>query len=905
MSDVSHTKFITSSHSDEEDMEVPDLFYRHNEQFVGVYSGILKNKLISTVTTSDLNDIAGEQQLVIEHVLEATFRKKPILIIVTTTSKSTTDNFIKPRIYVFWHRILENNTKLVHFDLPMVGDISAVAMTSQPLVLVQKSTTEILQEKHLRHLLVLGKRDQSVQVALLHDTSNDHRHSRIRGRVTDLKLPALAVGDITAIHVLPQSNFDMRLGYSDPRIFVGTSEGYIQVLRFQALFRKQMVDGLHILHGYTWTDFVMNGNKPITNLMGVRAPGLHTVFIAVGQKAKANGDDNDSAHYSSEMNDDNHENNDITYLYLIEWPGNYHRKILAQLSPTKLSSFTLSSTRIIPTTTNHHITAVFQSTKDKQHFEIDIWTIEDGAVKLLVSDEIFEHDSKNPLEDIWPIKNTSGYVLLNPENASESGTTDIGLPDNDTIASAKHPPFSKATQIIRENELSEQYDTSQLLNNKPGTGDTSNVKPSDSTSVQLHGDDEQPDVIASDQMKIVMEDNDSTVATDDQLKINSSITKVVSVLDQNQTATYIKETMGTISNDVDESTPLIQIGHEERSDNEAVDGDSVQNQGVDGTDASDLLDSDFPDQNYREHQWRNDDTTVPLGDGILASNSETDMADSNNQEILDNDNTSALDFEDQTINSMVYTQQQENESGSSKIGTNGKDMYRESSHVGQGTTTAENILDIRDESENHIGKCSMNQGKQTIAKLNTAIGETTTKTGGSGRENDNRNNQHHHHHHHTGSIITHGGGTISIGNEKQSAVPEEDVTTHEIVAKETVTFNGDNSVPNEIFSREQRLRYIQSTSTIPYVRINDDGTLNNTTQHLCKLEQNDTGLGNNTSVTASSASDLGDIKSSAPSAICQDTISKEPPTTKMIYQAKVKKVTESSLPDGLNMVVTE
>ncbi|CAO3592672.1 unnamed protein product [Absidia cylindrospora] len=389
------------------DTEVPDLFYRHNRQFVGVYSRI-KNKLISSVTTDNLNDIAGEQQLVIEHVLEATFRKKSILIIVTTTSKSTTDDFIKPRIYVFWHQILENNTKLVHFDLPMVGDISAVAMTIQPLVLVQKSTKEILQEKHLRHLLVLGKRDQSVQVALLHDTSDDDQHCRVRGRVTDLKLPSQAPGDITAIHVLPQSNLDKRLGYGDPRIFVGTSEGYIQVLRFQALFRKQMIDGLHILPGYTWTDLVINGN----------------MFIAVGQKEKHNGDDNDSAHYS----------NDVTYLYLIEWPGNYHRKILAQLSPTKLSSFTLSSTRIIPTTSSHHITAIFQSTKDKQHFEIDIWTIEDGVVKLLVSDEIFEHDSKNPLEDIWPSKITPGYMLLNPENTVESGATDIGLSDNDTIA---------------------------------------------------------------------------------------------------------------------------------------------------------------------------------------------------------------------------------------------------------------------------------------------------------------------------------------------------------------------------------------------------------------------------------------------------------------------------------------
>ncbi|CAO3592673.1 unnamed protein product [Absidia cylindrospora] len=389
--------------------------------------------------------------------------------------------------------------------------------------------------------------------------------------------------------------------------------------------------------------------------------------------------------------------------------------------------------------------------------------------------------------------------------------------------------------------------------------------------------------------------------------------------------------METISNNINEATPLMQNAHDERSDNEVLDSDTSQNQYVDGADASDILDFDFPDQGYGEHQWRNGDTMVRLSDGIDYGNNKRDVVDASDQEILDDDNQKStqeilddnspanrddfgetndnkidvmlpnvLDLEDQIINSVVDTQQQENGSGNSRIGTNGEDISRESSYDGHGITTEQNLLDIHDEPEPHNGICSMDQEKQTGTKLNTAVDETTTEAGDSGTENDNNNG--HHHYHHTESVTTEDGSNISINNKKQSSITKEDVTAHEIVANETVTFNVDTSLPNENLSREQRLQYILSASTIPYVSMNDDGILDNTTQHVCKLEQNDTGLGNNTSDAASSASELSDIKPPVLTATCQGVIAKEPPTPKMIYQAKVKKITESSLSDGLNMV---
>jgi hypothetical protein len=156
MSSVLKSQFISSYHSSGKTDQVPDLFYRHNKDYVAVYNRNENNKLISKVTAEDLCNIAlddkvkllyykhkahftscfFQESLNITHVSEATFKRKPILILVTTTN-TTLPTADKPSIQVFWHRILDQTTSVVLFDSPLAGDVSMVALTSHPLTMVK------------------------------------------------------------------------------------------------------------------------------------------------------------------------------------------------------------------------------------------------------------------------------------------------------------------------------------------------------------------------------------------------------------------------------------------------------------------------------------------------------------------------------------------------------------------------------------------------------------------------------------------------------------------------------------------------------------------------------------------------------------------------------------------------
>lgn len=115
-------------------------------------------------------------------------------------------------------------------------------------------------QEHVRHLLAFGKRDQSLHVALLHDAGSPG--NRVRGQVINVELPSERTGgDITTLHILTQCTRDLRLGYGDPRVFVGLSDGYIHVLRFKALFKEQALNGLHVEPGYTWGEMVAHGKR--------------------------------------------------------------------------------------------------------------------------------------------------------------------------------------------------------------------------------------------------------------------------------------------------------------------------------------------------------------------------------------------------------------------------------------------------------------------------------------------------------------------------------------------------------------------------------------------------------------------------------------------------------------------
>jgi hypothetical protein len=118
---------------------------------------------------------------------------------------------------------------------------------------VKNSYQEIKEEEHLRHLLVFGKHDQTIQVALIHDADED---GHVRGLVTKAELPAQDSGVVTAVHILTQDPLDWRLGHNDPRILLGTSNGGIQDMRFHALFREEEPDGgIHIFSPKMLSEF--------------------------------------------------------------------------------------------------------------------------------------------------------------------------------------------------------------------------------------------------------------------------------------------------------------------------------------------------------------------------------------------------------------------------------------------------------------------------------------------------------------------------------------------------------------------------------------------------------------------------------------------------------------------------
>ncbi|KAI8093668.1 uncharacterized protein BX664DRAFT_385060 [Halteromyces radiatus] len=432
-----HTKFISTYYSTGEPPEQPDLFYQYNHKTINVYSRLQKYNLISKITTEDLLSISDEQTLTIQHVLDATFRHEPILVIVTSIplkSQNTT-------IHVFWHNINSKTTRPVLFDLPVMGDISLISMTCTPLNLVKEDIHEILMEGRLRHLLVFGKRDQSVQAALLYEDQEN-----VRGKVTEIHLPSKVSGDITAIHILPQNAHDLRFGFSDPRILVGTSKGHIQILRLIARLQKQTHKRVNIVTAQTLTEFANDDKAPITYLKAVHAPVKRKMVIAVVQ----------THHPLPKKKVSDHNQMENPHIRVCEWFGNSRRKFSERLVPTKLDSYTILATRIIPTTKDYRLAVVFQSTKNKQHVEVDVWSVKTCIATLIASGELIESDPQNIIQDIWPIKGTDEYILLSQEKLIESGSSSLGTlqrqycittglleeENNDKIIRHSTPPFN-------------------------------------------------------------------------------------------------------------------------------------------------------------------------------------------------------------------------------------------------------------------------------------------------------------------------------------------------------------------------------------------------------------------------------------------------------------------------------
>lgn len=79
---------------------------------------------------------------------------------------------------------------------------------------------------------------------------------------------------------------------------------------------------------------------------------------------------------------------------MIEWYGNNRRRVSERLTPSNLTSYNISSARIILTETDFRVSVIFHSTEEKDRFEVGVWDIlERGAIKLLSEDLVESADN--------------------------------------------------------------------------------------------------------------------------------------------------------------------------------------------------------------------------------------------------------------------------------------------------------------------------------------------------------------------------------------------------------------------------------------------------------------------------------------------------------------------------------
>ncbi|CAO3623333.1 unnamed protein product [Cunninghamella blakesleeana] len=440
---ISHAKFICP-YKTREWSQIPDLFYRYTEQSIKVYNSLQNNDLTNSISIDRLKEMTKENTLTIRYVLDAAYKRKPILIIIASTEEKETKNIDGSNIILFWYDLFSDNIRQIKLDKPLNGTISVAAMTRLPFTLMEKNYQELVKEKHLRHLLVFGKDNDSVIAVLLHDNQNDEC---VHGKSSEVSLPPNAPGAITALYILPQNLYDKRKGYNDPRILVGTSKGSLQVLRFKALLKLDIT----VVPSQNFTEFIDYDNEPINYITCVRAPHQRKMFVVVGQNTP-------KSDHPSESEKDAVLHNEKAYISVIEIYGNHRRKLAAQLSPELLKSYIISTTRIIPYDDYYQITAVFQSTLNKQHFEVDVWTVKDNKVILDVANEAIETDMQHSIQDIWPLKGKSGYMLLYPEkaiNPDEEIDHEAILPFMDY----DNHNFDDGQSVVTE--TTDRYDTSE------------------------------------------------------------------------------------------------------------------------------------------------------------------------------------------------------------------------------------------------------------------------------------------------------------------------------------------------------------------------------------------------------------------------------------------------------------
>ncbi|ORZ20548.1 hypothetical protein BCR42DRAFT_476115 [Absidia repens] len=440
MSIDSATKFIALYCSNGDLHQVPNLFYNYSPFAIKIYNSHQHNNCISEVTASNLAAIIHEERVSIKNVLESTYMGTPILIIV-----STAFNALGSHLVLFWHNVLESTTTQIYFDIHMADDFSAITVTATPLKKpfftlfeIRNDMNNISDDGCSRYLLVFGKRDRSLQAVML-DVNSDKQH--VQGQVTHLCLSPQLLGHATALYILPpQEPCDWEEVCDDPRLVVGTSAGHINIWRLSlAIFKRQQgMNYTHILSPST-VDYSKHINERISHINCVCISRSHKIVTIIGQ--------NLTPSLEGTFGNSN------VHACIIERRSDYSRTVSERLVPVKLVSYTLLSTHIMAIKSIYHIIALFQSTLNHQDYEVDIWSMKERNIELLVSDQI----TGDNFQDVWPVQELLQYILLSPTGITKYGSsTTVRLPSQQThlATESNTPPNSALMNITNQTDVS-------------------------------------------------------------------------------------------------------------------------------------------------------------------------------------------------------------------------------------------------------------------------------------------------------------------------------------------------------------------------------------------------------------------------------------------------------------------
>ncbi|ORX50601.1 hypothetical protein DM01DRAFT_1337763, partial [Hesseltinella vesiculosa] len=391
--EVNHAKLLTALCEGQINVS-PDYFALYNSQKVTVYQRHNSTQ-VSHVTNATLESLSGNPIASIVHVLDTSYKDQPILVLITTDNKDL--------VHVYWHRILNNTTHLLHFDQQLSGPLSLAAMMGHPFALVKDhDRRDIFKKTNMRHLLVLAKPDSLTLTALLIDAKKvEARASRASlCHVMQVDLSPSLTGTITSIKVLPQGHTGKTLALTEPRILVATSAVSAMILRLRT--RNNIVDVVPVFDLKTYLE---DHTQPIIRIDGIRVPNHCEMLYAVGQSSAPAAHDAVLAKPSPNTN---------LHFHMIEWYGNNRRKIIRSFSPAHLDHYTLVTFRLAPSDGSYQVMTVFQSLTNPQDFEIDIWRCDHlnrHDPPRLLAQQLTVDSQYTPFEDIWPTAE-GGYLLL-------------------------------------------------------------------------------------------------------------------------------------------------------------------------------------------------------------------------------------------------------------------------------------------------------------------------------------------------------------------------------------------------------------------------------------------------------------------------------------------------------------